>query len=632
MKINAVFILLIVCCIPAFSNGQGLQQGAVVKKINNPTLAPVAPLSYNKMAGTTPIWSDDFSVPANWILSKDPATSDNWVIGTTPPVHTLDKIKSSTAANGFALFDSDQLCSHNQIAYLSTSNPIDLSAHPNVKLSFQQNYGKFKDSTFVAVSTDNISWVKFSVNADYDNNDFSPNPENVSINISSAAGGKKTVWLRFIFYSVSPKMGPDAGCAYSWQIDDVNITDIPKNDIALKKAFIEVGSALFYSQIPKSQIDYIRFLALSSNLGTSYQTGVKLNVSVSDGTSQVYNQDSYVLDTMRYMEKDTFAIFNNYFLPSALSNKTYTVTLKAKQNEIDFDTTNNSIVRSFAITDSVLARDKGDLINSSYTSPNIYKGGESDGSSMGVLYSLVQPMVASSVSVYIDSLTSLNTSISAYIYEANPAGAATPFTKILSSDFYLISSSSKKNKWVSLPIKKNGAEVLSAKKLYLVSIVVTDVYPSSGTIPAKRVLFKSDISTKQRGYVTWVYLSTPQLINGQTINWVVTKDAPFIRLNLQKNVVGLKEISNPSSLEVFQNEPNPFEKTSRIRYILQQPATIKIELFDITGRRLNVWNEGLKNQGEHDFSLNAEGITAGTYFYTLHANGFSVTKRLLVAN
>jgi hypothetical protein len=634
MKYFPLFLAAILLWAPMHAIAQQEAQPISFKKNLRTTGTPLTAPSQrlNKSEAMTPIWSDDFSSPSNWVISKDPTTSDNWVIGTTPPLHTLDRIKSTTASNGFALFDSDKLCSRKQIAFISTANPIDLSSHPYVKLNFQQNYGKFYDSTFVSISTDGTTFYRQKVNAEYNNNDFSNNPENVSVNISGIAGGKKTVWLRFSYYSITPSTAKDTLCGYSWQVDDVALYDIPQNDITLNKAFVEVGPSLFYSQIPKTQIDSVRFLALVSNTGTAKQTGVKLNVNVSDGNKVVYNQDSFVIDTVHYLETDTFAILKNYFLPSALVNASYTFTLKATQKELDADSTNNILTQRFSITDSIYARDKGDLVNAGYTSPNIYKGGEMDASVMGILYGIVKDDMASSVSVYIDSLTSLNTSLNAIIYEVTAVnGSTTPaFTQILSSDFYVVSSIAKKGKWVHLPLKKNGHEILSSQKTYLVAIQTYDVAPKSDGIPAKRILFKSDISTKQRGYVTWVYLSTPQIYNGQSYNWVVTKDLPFIRLNLHKNTVGISELNRISALTVQQNQPNPSGVGTAIRYNLGMAANVQLEVIDMIGRRVFASNEGMKAAGEQVIHLNTSELAPGVYFYTLRAGGNAITKRMLV--
>jgi hypothetical protein len=633
MKIFQLFLSVILLGAQTYATAQQEAQPVSVKKssVNIGKPLNTSSMRLSRSAGVTPIWSDDFSNPSNWVISKDPTTTDNWEIGTTPPLHTLNRIKSNTASNGFALFDSDKLCSRKQIAFISTASPIDLSAHPFVKLNFQQNYGKFYDSTFVSISTDGATFYRQKVNAEYINNDFSTNPENVSMDISALAGGKKTVWLRFSYYSITPSTAKDTLCGYSWQVDDVALYDIPQNDITLNKAFTEVGSALFYSQIPKTQIDTVRFLGLVSNTGTAKQTGVKLNVNLSDGNKVVYNQNSFIIDTVRYLERDTFAILKNYFLPPA-KNSTYTITLKATQSEVDADTTNNIIIQKFSVTDSVFARDKGDLVTSGYTSPNIYKGVEMDASVMGILYGVVQNDIASSVSVYIDSLTSLNTSLNALIYEVTPVtGSNTPtFTQILSSDFYIIASNNDKGKWVHLPIKKNGHEMLSAKKTYLVAIQTYDVAPKSNGIPAKRILFKSDISTKQRGYVTWVYLSTPQIYNGQSFSWVVTKDLPFIRLNLHKNTVGISEHYRIAGLTVQQNQPNPSGVGTSIHYNLGAAANVQLEVVDMIGRRVFASNEGMKTVGEQVVHLNTSELAPGVYFYTLRAGAYAITKRMLV--
>jgi hypothetical protein len=613
------------------SLGQVIQQPDAVKKITIPKEENDKPLQYNKTSALTaaPIWSDDFSVPSNWVINNGSTSGDNWIIGTTKPQITLGKIKSTTASNGFALFDSDKLCSGNQVAFLSTAKPIDLSAHPNVKLIFQQNYGKFKDSTFISISTDGTNWLYYRVNGDYNDNDFSLNPDMASLDISNTAGGKKTVWLRFAFISRGKAAG--AGCAYSWQVDDVSLIDIPQNDMAINKAFVEMGPSLFYSQIPKSQIDTVRFLGLLSNNGASYQTKVKLNVTIQNGATQVYNTDSYVLDTVRPGERDTIAIFKKYFLPPAVSNKTYTIKLKAVQNEVDADSTNNTLVKSFAITDSVYARDKGDLVNSSYTSPNFYKGGDMDNSSMGVLYSMPANSAATSVSVFLDSLTSLNTSISAYIYELVKADSIVPFVLKASSDFYVITKNADKGKWVTLALKKSPGQVLLANKLYLASITTTDVtastQTSTGLVPGHSVVFKSDITSQQRGYVTWIYLAN----SSQARKWFVVKDSPFIRLNINKNAVGIEENEAlKTGIDLHQNTPNPFNRITTVSYTLGAGSDVVLEISDIAGRKLITLQQGVLSAGRHSIQINTGELSQGIYFYTLKTNGQSISKRMVV--
>ena len=88
---------------------------------------------------TDPIWTDDFSNAANWTIGVLSGTNDNWVVGTAVPTgdYAIPGINSTTAANGFALFDSDLLCDVDN-GYIATAVSIDLSTHDTVELQFEQ--------------------------------------------------------------------------------------------------------------------------------------------------------------------------------------------------------------------------------------------------------------------------------------------------------------------------------------------------------------------------------------------------------------------------------------------------------------------------------------------------------------
>ena len=169
-----------------------------------------------KAVGTT-IFSSDFSDPDQWEIHHGTGTSDDWVIGTTGPSNSIYMlpIESTTAANGFALFDSDNLCSGNQNAYLSSFS-FDCSAYANVHIQFETFYKRYnEDGVFVQVSNDGTTWTDFEVFAEYVQQDQSTNPEIIDIDISSVAGNASPVWIRFKFLSQS------SGCDFAWMIDDV---------------------------------------------------------------------------------------------------------------------------------------------------------------------------------------------------------------------------------------------------------------------------------------------------------------------------------------------------------------------------------------------------------------------------
>ena len=192
------------------------------------------------------IWSNDFSSAATWTMTAGAGTTALWSIGTTPGAGTysIGLIASTTAANGFALFDSDNDCSGNQIAHLTTTSSINLVGHPTVRLKFQQLYREDADSTRIGISTNGTTWAYLPINTTYTADAMSANPETVKVDISSVAGNQATVWVRFTYYSPTAastwgaSYGTNNGCGYNWLVDDAVIEDIPAIDAAITKATI----------------------------------------------------------------------------------------------------------------------------------------------------------------------------------------------------------------------------------------------------------------------------------------------------------------------------------------------------------------------------------------------------------
>jgi hypothetical protein len=185
----------------------------------NPALRATRAISSN-----TVLFSSDFSDASQWTISNGNATTRNWVIGTTAPSgdYPISAIASTTASNGFALFDSDLLCGASD-AFLTTANPIDCSGEAVVVLTFETYLRKFNDQFFVRVSNDGTTWTSFELFGTLANNGSTANPEVVMLDISSVAANQATVHIRFNYVG---------NCGYSWMIDDVQVLTAPPPVIA----------------------------------------------------------------------------------------------------------------------------------------------------------------------------------------------------------------------------------------------------------------------------------------------------------------------------------------------------------------------------------------------------------------
>ncbi len=173
------------------------------------------------------IWSETFADSLDgWTLEDHSSqqSGDLWAWTNIGPQgqFSIGPIMSTTADDGWAIFDSDLLCSGSQNAWL-ISPTIDLTGHDTVVLFFEQYYAMFFSQTFVQVSNDDgATWTAIEVNQELTVNQGTDNPSVVEIDISQYVANSPTARIAFQFLSDEPG-NPQSGCAYAWQIDDIRL-------------------------------------------------------------------------------------------------------------------------------------------------------------------------------------------------------------------------------------------------------------------------------------------------------------------------------------------------------------------------------------------------------------------------
>jgi parallel beta-helix repeat protein len=96
--------------------------------------------------------------------------------------------------------------------------------------------------------------------------------------------------------------------------------------------------------------------------------------------------------------------------------------------------------------------------------------------------------------------------------------------------------------------------------------------------------------------------------------------------------VGIDEydIPIPQIFSLSQNYPNPFNSATVIRYALPEPAHVKIEIFDILGRKVETLIDENQQAGYHQIIWNAAEKSSGIYLYKIEAGSFTETKKMLL--
>lgn len=89
-------------------------------------------------------------------------------------------------------------------------------------------------------------------------------------------------------------------------------------------------------------------------------------------------------------------------------------------------------------------------------------------------------------------------------------------------------------------------------------------------------------------------------------------------------------VSNPSAYELLQNYPNPFNPSTVISYNQPKEGFAEIKVYDILGNEVAQLFKGINTAGVHSCNFDASGLSNGTYFYTLRAEGIAITKKMTV--
>jgi len=92
----------------------------------------------------------------------------------------------------------------------------------------------------------------------------------------------------------------------------------------------------------------------------------------------------------------------------------------------------------------------------------------------------------------------------------------------------------------------------------------------------------------------------------------------------------------PDTYRLYRGIPNPFNPRTTLRFDLPEPATVTVQIFDITGRLIRTLLGGMaRPAGEHRVSWDGVDelglpVASGLYFCRLEAGTFRATERVLM--
>ncbi|UCG53849.1 MAG: T9SS type A sorting domain-containing protein [Candidatus Latescibacterota bacterium] len=86
----------------------------------------------------------------------------------------------------------------------------------------------------------------------------------------------------------------------------------------------------------------------------------------------------------------------------------------------------------------------------------------------------------------------------------------------------------------------------------------------------------------------------------------------------------------PHRFSLSQNYPNPFNPTTTISFSLAKASHVRLEIFDIAGRRVATLVDESKDAGPHHVEFDASSLSSGIYIYRIKAGDMTESRKMML--
>jgi len=112
---------------------------------------------------------------------------------------------------------------------------------------------------------------------------------------------------------------------------------------------------------------------------------------------------------------------------------------------------------------------------------------------------------------------------------------------------------------------------------------------------------------------------------------MVAESGNYVNLDVTLNYIEGVNNGDVAAHFALNTYPNPFNPQTSLLFSLTQPGAVRLDVYDVRGRRVQTVADGYYESGAHRLVWDAAGMPSGVYFARLHtAEGELVTRMLLL--
>lgn len=139
----------------------------------------------------------------------------------------------------------------------------------------------------------------------------------------------------------------------------------------------------------------------------------------------------------------------------------------------------------------------------------------------------------------------------------------------------------------------------------------------------------SDVPDECRISITIVPAENSNGVNNGSVMYI--DDLSFGEVVTEIN----DDASAPVSYKLYQNYPNPFNPSTKIKYSLPGQGMVKLNIYNILGKKVKTLVDGSQNRGGHVVTAKLNDFASGIYIYRLDFSGensksFSSIKKMIL--